>query len=120
LDSLTPTETAAYIRHRLAVVGGAPELFDDKACACVHYFTGGIPRLINLLCDQAMVYGFSEDRLLIKSETIAEVVSDRAGMGLSPFRKLPEGWRLENLNVDIADLLAEIEKTKTAAPVTET
>ncbi|MDR3450287.1 MAG: AAA family ATPase [Alphaproteobacteria bacterium] len=90
LGPLTPPETAAYIRHRLGVVGGKPEIFDDMACAVVHHFTGGTPRLINLLCDQSMVYAYSEDRQQVTFETVAEVAIDRAKYGLSAFRNVPE------------------------------
>jgi type II secretory pathway predicted ATPase ExeA len=114
LDPLTPAETAAYIRHRLALVGGAESLFDDASCAAVHYFTDGVPRLINLLCDQTLVYGFSEDQASITGATIAEVVLDRARMGLSPFKKLPDGWRVEALRFDVSPILAEIERQKLA------
>jgi hypothetical protein len=55
----------------------------------VHYFTGGVPRLINLLCDQAMAYSFSEERRRISSVFIREVVADRNQTGLSAFRPLP-------------------------------
>jgi general secretion pathway protein A len=89
LEALPAAETAAYIRHRLSVVGGRPELFNDRACAAVHYFTGGMPRLINLLCDQALIYGFSDDRLEIDADLVCEVVADRASGGLSPFQPMP-------------------------------
>ncbi len=108
LDPLTAAETAGYIRHRLSVVGGAPELFDDIACAAVYYFTGGVPRLINLLCDQALVYGFSDDRPTITGEVVAEVALDRARTGLSAFRVLPPGWQVTQLIADITPALAEI------------
>jgi type II secretory pathway predicted ATPase ExeA len=101
LTPLDESETEKYIRHRLGVVGGKPDLFDDLACGAVHYFSSGIPRLINLLCDMALVYGFSSDMKTIDYETIMEVVEDRARGGLSPFRVLPDG-------VDKIALKAEI------------
>lgn len=110
LDPLTPAETASYIRYRLELVGGTPDLFDDEACAAVHYFTGGVPRLINLLCDQSMVYGFSEDMPVVRAATIAEVVLDRAGSGLSPFRALPEGWAVWRLPTETGEILREIRQ----------
>lgn len=94
LDPLTPIETANYIRHRLDVVGGRATLFDDEACATVYYFTEGTPRLINMLCDQALVYAFSEDQTSVTARTIAEVVRDRAQSGLSAFKPLSESWEL--------------------------
>ena len=92
LDSLSPAETAAYIRHRLSVVGGTSDIFDDEACATVHHFSYGIPRLINLLCDQSLVYAFSEDRPGIDAQTVVEVVLDRSEGGLSPFRAVPDSF----------------------------
>lgn len=89
IDALTANETASYIRHRLAVAGGSPDLFDDEACSAVHYFTSGIPRLINMLCDQALVYAFSEDIQRVSTATIDEVVHDRAQSGLSAFKPFP-------------------------------
>ncbi len=61
LKPLTREETAAYIAHRLAIAGGgAAVTFVPKAVDLVHRCTGGIPRLINLLCDRALLGGYSE------------------------------------------------------------
>ncbi len=89
LDPLDPAETAQYIRHRLSVVGGSPALFTDTACAAVHFLTGGVPRLINLLCDLSMVYAFSDELTEIGEDTVMDAAKDRAKGGLSPFRYLP-------------------------------
>jgi type II secretory pathway predicted ATPase ExeA len=112
LDPLSPAETAAYIRHRLQVVGGKPDLFDDTACAAVHYFTGGVPRLINLLCDQALMYGFSEDQSYITFITVSEVVSDRNRMGLSAFRETPKERTASQLLLDLKPVLVEMHSRK--------
>ena len=110
LDPLVPPETAAYIRHRLSVVGGGADIFDDEACAAVHFFTGGVPRLINLLCDQALVYAFSEDQKDVSAPVVAEVALDRARSGLSPFRAVPEGWEITRLKNDTRQIMGEIRK----------
>lgn len=89
LDPLDAAETAQYIRHRLGVVGGRSGLFTGNACAAVHYFTEGVPRLINLLCDLALVYAFSDELAEIGEDTIIEAAKDRSAGGLSPFRPLP-------------------------------
>jgi len=108
LDPLIPSETAGYVRHRLSVVGGDKDLFDDIACATVHLFSGGVPRLINLLCDQALVYGFSDDKKKISAEIIAEVAMDRNKTGLSAFTKMPDNWKITNLIEDVTPFLEEI------------
>jgi type II secretory pathway predicted ATPase ExeA len=108
LEPLDPLETAQYIRHRLGVVGGAPTLFDDTACAAVYYFSGGIPRLINLLSDLAMVYGFSDELPKIGIDSVVDAVGDRNRSGLSPFRPIPEGTSGEDLVAQIVAVRDQI------------
>lgn len=55
LGPLTAQETAAYVRHRLAVAGVDRPLFTRRALRRVQALTGGVPRLINLLCDRALL-----------------------------------------------------------------
>jgi general secretion pathway protein A len=78
-------DTCAYIRHRISVAGGDETIFDDMACGAVHYQTKGVPRLINSLCDAALVYGYAEDRRHIDIDTIFDVVQDKNRAPLSPF-----------------------------------
>ena len=60
LKPLTAEETSSYVQHRLSVAGGgAAVTFTPKALARVHRFTRGIPRLINLLCDRALLSAYS-------------------------------------------------------------
>jgi general secretion pathway protein A len=60
LKPLSAEETAAYVLHRLSVAGGSAAItFTPKALARVHHFTLGIPRLINLLCDRALLTAYS-------------------------------------------------------------
>jgi len=60
LEPLSPTETRAYVRHRLSVAAGEPkDLFSESALREVHRRTGGIPRLVNQLCDRALLAGYA-------------------------------------------------------------
>jgi general secretion pathway protein A len=86
LEALSPEETLGYVRHRLAVAGGRPEIFALGAIAHVHECTGGIPRLVNLVCDTALVYGFSDQLSIITTDLIEQVITDRASGGLLPLR----------------------------------
>lgn len=52
-------ETAAYIQHRLTVSGGEDSLFSWPAVFEIHRRSGGVPRLINLICDRALLGGYS-------------------------------------------------------------
>ncbi len=90
LKPLDASDTAAYVGHRLATAGGDPEIFDEAALAAVHYFTRGLPRLVNSLCDLAMVYAFAEDRHDVDFDVICSVIETRVQDGLSNFRPIPE------------------------------
>ena len=77
LAPLDIEETDAYIRHRLEVAGGDQEIFEPTAMRFIHYQTGGIPRLINVICDTALVYGFAEQKKKIDAKLVLDVVKDR-------------------------------------------
>ncbi|RME35949.1 MAG: general secretion pathway protein [Gammaproteobacteria bacterium] len=81
LGPLEAEETDAYIRHRLAVAGGDEELIEPAARRFVHHQSGGIPRLINNLCDLALVYGFAAQQRPVTAELVHEVVQDRIRNG---------------------------------------
>ena len=60
LTALNREEVAAYAAHRLAIAGGATSvMFTPKALDLVRRYSGGIPRLINLLCDRGLLGGYS-------------------------------------------------------------
>ena len=84
LKTLSLEETWQYIRHRLEVAGGDPNLFDTKASAAVYYYTQGTPRLINVLCDTALVYGYGEQKQRIDVDIICEVVREKVKEGILP------------------------------------
>jgi type II secretory pathway predicted ATPase ExeA len=84
LKTLGRTETHAYVRHRLQIAGGSPDIIAREAVEFVFGGTGGVPRLINSLCDTALVYGFAEQRRIIDAELMAQVIRDRTDGGIFP------------------------------------
>jgi general secretion pathway protein A len=86
LKPLDIEETEHYIRHRLNVAGGDPKLFTKDACLQIGHYTGGVPRLINILCDTALVYGFAEQKPNIDIDLVNDVVRDKQ-MSLSTLPK---------------------------------
>jgi general secretion pathway protein A len=83
LEPLDQEETQAYIRHRLQVAGSPnPKLFSDEACDIVFEYSRGIPRLINMLCDTALVYGFADELQQIDATLVRDVAKDREAGGL--------------------------------------
>lgn len=87
LQTLDLEETWQYIRHRVTVAGGEPSLFDTKACAAVYYYTKGTPRVINVLCDTALMSGFAEQKPRISADLICEVARQKALGGILPVRQ---------------------------------
>jgi general secretion pathway protein A len=81
LGPLTPQDASAYVRHRLTVAGGDPSLFEAEAIAFVHSCSRGVPRLINQLCDLALVYAFAEQRRTIDVQLLQHVLQDRKERG---------------------------------------
>ncbi|MDE1902125.1 MAG: AAA family ATPase [Alphaproteobacteria bacterium] len=115
LTPLDAGETTAYIRHRLVKAGGRADLFDNMACAAAHRFSGGVPRLINLLCDQALVYGYAEETPRITFATIAEVAHERSRSGLNAFVNVPDILSLPVLKAELEAEMANIVVAREAS-----
>ena len=76
LGGMDQRTVSAYISHRLKVAGGRGNEFTKQACERVWEVSGGIPRLVNQVCDYAMVYAATGDDRLILSSTVDQVVND--------------------------------------------
>ncbi|MFC1888593.1 ExeA family protein [Thermodesulfobacteriota bacterium] len=74
---LNAEEISKYVKHRLSIAGAADDgLFTDEAIGAIHQYSGGIPRLINLIAHMALVYGFADKLEKIEPDVIKEVVKD--------------------------------------------
>lgn len=73
LEPLNLKETIEYVCHRLQVAGGS-YIFETFAIATIYYFSGGIPRLINTLCDYALVHAYAADKKKVDLEVALEVI----------------------------------------------
>ena len=95
LTPLTREETAAYIAHRLTIAGGGAVVsFAPKAIDLIHKHTGGIPRLINLVCDRSLLGGYSARTNRITPDMVA---SAAAGLDLVPRRGSIMVWFKRNV-----------------------
>lgn len=61
LDPLSKAETAAYVNHRLRVAGSTVEIFTPAALRELHRLSSGIPRIINVMCDRALLGAFTQE-----------------------------------------------------------
>lgn len=83
IKPLNYRETEEYIDHRLRLAGGIgrPGIFSRKAVFAVFEHSGGVPRVINNICDLAMVFAFANESG-VKYETVMEVVNERRTAGV--------------------------------------
>jgi general secretion pathway protein A len=72
IDPLTEQETHEYIKHRLKVAGCTRELFKREAERKVYAFSHGYPRLVNIICDHALLTGYSVGKKIIDAGVIKE------------------------------------------------
>ena len=76
LDSFNASETRSYIQAQIAAAGGAPSLFTQEALSAVYTATDGVPRLVNQVCDHALVLAFTEGVEQIDARAVEEAWSD--------------------------------------------
>jgi general secretion pathway protein A len=76
LEPLSEKETKEYIGKRLRIAGAREPIFTEKAIKEIYLKSGGIPRLINILCDNALLNGYALDQKLIDKGSVREVAKD--------------------------------------------
>jgi type II secretory pathway predicted ATPase ExeA len=76
LKALTEAEAQAYVEHRLKVAGAETEIFDPAVHPLIYRYTGGVPRLINTLCDTAMLVAFSEEHDKVGEDEVREAIEE--------------------------------------------
>jgi general secretion pathway protein A len=91
LKALEDREVVNYINFRLQAVGAPPPpraLFGLDACARIARASGGIPRMINILCDTALVYGFARGEKSISGPLVDDVIADKQQFSIFPLKSL--------------------------------
>jgi general secretion pathway protein A len=77
LSTLTQPEMRAYIQHRLEVAGaGDRQIFAEDAFADLFRYTGGVPRLVNTLCDTSMMAAYTASRDIVTLDDVKEAVEE--------------------------------------------
>jgi general secretion pathway protein A len=90
LAPLSRQETDDYVRHRLTVAGGEGKVsFTAEALAAVHQLSGGVPRLVNLICDRALLAGYVAGTRTIEGPMVRRAASEVAGAPLRRPRARP-------------------------------
>ncbi|MBK5105898.1 MAG: AAA family ATPase [Burkholderiales bacterium] len=85
LGPLTKPEVAAYVRHRLEISGAQRQLFPARLMGRLYRLSGGVPRVINVLCDRALLGAYVQGKERIDAATLAQAARE-------VFHK-PKAWR---------------------------
>ncbi|MFW8601900.1 AAA family ATPase [Desulfobacterota bacterium M19] len=91
LGPLNRAETTAYVRHRLAVAGLSPDIFSDRSLKKLFSLSAGIPRLINMVCDRALLAAYTKGIHLVDSRLLDTAATEVLGLrkkgrgGFRPF-----------------------------------
>lgn len=95
IPPLSSKEIAKYIEYRLAVAGANKRIFEKDAIEEIYSFSKGYPRLINIICDRALLTGFVNGAQLINRKIIRECAEelDFSAQTISPFREELQGKR---------------------------
>ena len=84
LDPLARHESAAYVRHRLRVAGATSELFTDAALAELHRLAHGVPRLINVIADRALLGAYTREQRRVTPALVRLAASEVHGRSFQP------------------------------------
>jgi len=86
LDPLSAEESAGYVKHRMRVAGATAEVFTPSALREIHRLSGGIPRVINVICDRALLGAFTQEDHRAGAALVRQAASEVYG------RPVPAPW----------------------------
>jgi general secretion pathway protein A len=84
LNPLSPEETVAYVRHRLRVAGATSDILAPRALNEVFRLSGGVPRVINVICDRALLGAYSLDRHRVTPGLVRHAAAEVFGRRVAP------------------------------------
>ena len=84
LDPLSRDETSSYIKHRLRIAGATSDIFTHSALNELYRVSGGVPRLLNIIADRALLGGFSSDRHLVGPDLVRRAAAEVYGRRVLP------------------------------------
>ena len=86
LSPLSPEETSGYVKHRMRVAGATAEVFTPAALREIHRLSGGIPRVINVICDRTLLGAFTQEDHRAGAALVRQAASEVYG------RPVPAPW----------------------------
>ncbi|MDN3640733.1 AAA family ATPase [Simiduia curdlanivorans] len=106
IEPLNAEETQAYIRHRLQVAGlaNSQKIFPPKLIADIHRYSGGIPRLINILCDRMLLGAYAENSRNLDTKKLKQAAAEVIVSAPETLSSKPNLWRRKSLSLLQASL----------------
>jgi type II secretory pathway predicted ATPase ExeA len=105
LRTLSLQECCEYVSNRLKIAGGDLPIFTPTALESIHAYSGGIPRIVNVLCDNALLTGYALGRKEIDTGIIREVAEDLSITTSPEARVRPIRQVVNNTNVNGSTLV---------------
>ena len=102
LEGLTRAETSEYVLHRLRRAGGRESLFRRGALSLLYRLSGGVPRLINVICDRALLGAYVQGETAVTRQTVRKAANEVFGL---PERRLTPAGRLIQQLVTVMTVL---------------
>jgi general secretion pathway protein A len=84
LEPLSRDEACQYIDHRLRVAGALTEIFDMPAKREVFRLSGGVPRVMNVICDRALLGAYSKESRLVNKRLVRKAAAEVSGQSIAP------------------------------------
>jgi type II secretory pathway predicted ATPase ExeA len=90
LQPLDRDQTQAYIQHRISLSAQSRnDLFTSDACEAIYNASRGVPRIINLMADTALVYGYADQKQQIDATVVNDMLADKQKEGGWLFQQAP-------------------------------
>jgi general secretion pathway protein A len=117
LAPLSVGETGEYVRHRVVVAGGEGKVgFTGEALAAVHRLSAGVPRLVNLICDRALLAGYVRGSRTITAGMVGQAAEEVAGDGPATAFRWRHGLIATGLTLVLAVLAFAVAPRLARAP----
>ena len=125
LDPLSRVEVAAYVRHRLELSGGKSHLIPESLMGTLFRLSAGVPRVINVLCDRALLGAYVQGKERVDKATLKQAAREVLPGKIGPFGRKGWNWPLYALAASLAMLALSLllsrhigtEPSAVAAPI---
>jgi general secretion pathway protein A len=120
LNPLSAGESAAYVKHRMRIAGATAEAFTPSALREIHRLANGVPRVINVICDRALLGAFTQEDHRVGAALVRQAASEVYGRPIpAPWLKWATTAAIAAAVALVAVGLASLWSARRAVPVAE-